>query len=658
MSIILDRCRVTNNIVFDANYLAGSIADKSPYAAAATVTSPVSWVNTKLGYGLLSNATGLIYYNSNTNNRLAGSSATFIILGNFNYHIASSRLISKRDGVKIDYEIYANSTTGLILYDWTNLSVMTGSIVNRKLIVITLVSGSYPLLYLDGNYISQGSLTNTIPNNTTPPNLCISNFYTGAFPLKNSLNRVTILNSALSSSEISQLYTELMSERYPIRAYSFGSRISAPTDPPGCPSLLKTDFTTKLPDGRLADLSGNGWHGTIRPGFVAGPGMFGNALMANSASRTYVDFGDVTPINGATKLTTIWYGIKASYGDAKFLMCKGSGTTARNEIYSTNTVLVWTIGANKNIAGTFTLSTAKQFICSTYDGLLANDSKFKLSIDTLQLSSASSADIPATLPNTVGTNLVFGMRSWDNVYPPPAQNEFFVVYPYALTPEQISFIYRQIARRSTFALDMQRVPVSLANMVGPCEVPNTPFRVNNGTWKVSEDTSGKHWFESVATDLSTMYMPCTQAYGTYVFDIYHTAASEYVFFITNKLSLIDNARNAYGIRLVDSTILLSKYAPSGATTILTLSNVAIELGKKYTCAVSRSSPGEFILWLKTGSTWDKVITTSGTNPATDATYNASSYFAFGCGTAASAGKFSQPRFFQGALSLDQLQKMC
>lgn len=42
MSAILDRCRLTGNVVFDADYRTGSVVDRSPYAAAATVTQPVN----------------------------------------------------------------------------------------------------------------------------------------------------------------------------------------------------------------------------------------------------------------------------------------------------------------------------------------------------------------------------------------------------------------------------------------------------------------------------------------------------------------------------------------------------------------------------------------------------------------------------------------
>lgn len=445
MSIILDRCRTAGNVVFDANYSTGSIADKSPYAAAATVTAPVTWVNTKLGYGVRMTGAGRISYADNAANRLAGSSATWIMFGNFQRQVALSRVLSKRDGVKIDWELALASATTISLYDWTNVSVMTGSVIGKRLAVVTLVSGAKPKLYLDGTFASEGTLTCTIPTNVTPPAISVSNFYTGAYPSDNVLNRTTLLNRALSAPEVSQLYQELMAERYPLRAYSFASR---------------TDVA--------------------------------------------------------------------------------------------------------------------------------------------------------------------------------------------------------LAKRSTFKLDMQRVPVSLANMVGPCEVPNTPFRLQaGGTWKVSEDAAGKRWFESVAgTAGVSIYAPSAQAYGTFVFDIYHTAASEWVLIISNLYAIADTARTAYSIYLDSTTLTFFQLKPALANTVLCVATNAIAVGNKYTVAITRSSSGEFTLYLKTSAQWAKVVATSGTNPVTNADYTTSSYFVCANTTAASAGKFSNPRFFQDELSLGQLQEMC
>jgi hypothetical protein len=652
------------SIVFDADYLTGGIADRSPYKAAATVTAPVTWCNTKLGYGVRCTGAGKLTYASNAALSLAGSAATWVLQGGvFQKQITAARLLSKRDASGTGWDIKLNSTTDLVLFDGTNVSVMTGNIIGKRCIAITLVSGAKPKLYLDGTYVSEGSLACTIPTNATPPPFVVSSFYSVAYVFEEVINRITILNRALPAADVSQLYQELMSERYPLRAYSFGSRISAPQDPPGCPSLLKTDFTTRLPDGRLADLSGNGWHGTVKPGFAAGPGMCGQALYANSASRTYVDFGDVTPINGASKLTVLWYGKRGASDPSELIWNKSTGATVRNYMYLATDSVRFIAGNAKTAVYSDANINVGGFVGTVFDGDAANENKVKFYLDNKPCTPTVLADFPATLPNAVGASFEFGRLSWSNSLPPPQKSDFIAVYNSALTPSQVEYVRRQIARRSTFALDMQRVPVSLANLVGPCEVPSTPFRLQaGGTWKVSEDAAGKRWFESVAgASLYSCYCPSTQAHGTFVWRMRHVAgATEWVMFISNTVNINDSTRTAYAVYMQGTALVLVQYKPAAAYTIRFTGANTIAENTEYDVAVTRSNDGTFTVLLKGGvyNKWTVAPVTSGTNPVVDANYTTSKYFACTANPMTSGSKLSQPRFFTGPMTRDQLEEHC
>ena len=249
----------------------------------------------------------------------------------------------------------------------------------------------------------------------------------------------------------------------------------------------------------------------------------------------------------------------------------------------------------------------------------------------------------------------------------------------ALSPADISQLYQELmserfplraysfasrndvalATRSMFEINLNRIPVTLANMVGPREVAGAPLRINNGTWKVSEDAAGKHWVESVATDGSSFYAPCTRKDGTFVFEVYHTTASEMVHFVSNARSIADAGRNAYGVYLDGAAISLTKYEPAGASTVLCSSSNAIAVNNKYKVAVTRATgTGEFTLWLKSGASWAKVAATSGANPVTNNDYTTSSYFTCATTTAANAGKFGNVDMFQGVLTSQQLREKC
>ena len=651
MSAILDRCRLTGNVVFDADYRTGSVVDRSPYAAAATVTQPVNWVKTRLGNAVRFNASGLISYADNAANRLAGSDATWIILGTIQNNNARQRLISKRGLTsgedKTSYDFFINIDNEI---RFSAADCKTTVQLPTSMLAVSFVSGNVPKCFSNGSLT--GTFNNvafTIASSTTP--IYIGNIYSGTSSGASILNRVTILNRALSAPEISQLYTELMSEQYPLRAYSFGSRISAPIDPPGVPALLKTDFTTKLPDGRLADLSGNGWHGTIQPGFVAGPGMSGNSLVANSATRSYVDFGDILTINGATKLTTIWYGKRGTSNAIEAIYSKSATVNTKLSSYFTTTTFqndAYFSASDSNV-------NVPLFRADVYDGTQVLASRGQIYSDNNKLTTTVTASCPTSLPNNTGVNLKVGSLGYATANQPSDKYEFFAIYNYALTDSQVGFIYKQIARRKTFTLDMQRVPITLANITGPSEVPNTPFRVAAGTWKISEDTNYKHWFETVSTNNTSVYMPSTQAYGTWVFDIYNSTNDGYVDFISNKTSRTDTACNIYTIGLSGTTFNFKNYAPSNVITTLMSSTNSVVANTSYRIAVSRISTGSFTFYIKGGiyGRWTQLTATTGTNPIIDTSYTTSNYFMYSCSTAG-LSKFSNIYMYQGVLTISDL----
>lgn len=664
MTIISDAYN-GNNVVFEANYLTGGIAERSPYKAAATVAAGAEWTRTRQGHAVRFAGNGLISYADNATNRLVGSDATFVVFGNFGRHEKDVRLISKRNLTDVSYEIYTHSSSDNVLCIYTGGTQRTfaAGLGGRKLVVISLVSGQVPACYLDGVFAANANLApNVIPVGAAP--LLIGNYWSGGVACKQPIQRVIILNRALSAAEIAQLYPELMAERYSTRAYHFGVRASVPKDPPGAPALLKTDFTRRTaPDPvtgerKLVDLSGNGWHGTIKPGFYAGPGMFGNSLISGNKTIAYIDFGDVAPINGAQKLSVVWYGFRD--GSNAIMLNKGTGANVRNDIDINATAQYWLINSvNTNAADTDT--NAPTFVAWRFDGSqVDSNNRLWLRVGTTVKTLSSSSPPPTALPNTAGQALEMGRIPWAPAVGAPDKNELLAIYPYALTPEQFQFIYAQIASRCTFSLDLQRVPVSLANLAGPCELPSTPLRLI-GSWKVIEDAGGKHWLQSVTGgNMYPAYMRCTQAYGTYVFEVTHTAAIEWIVFIANTQAINYAQRNMYGLYLNGADVQLNKLTPTGGLTTLFTAANSITIGTQYAFAVMRSNDGQFTVLIRGGSykSWTKLVVTSGTNPVTDNAYKTSECFYFTTTDATQGARFGNTNFFAGVLTKDQLQELC
>jgi hypothetical protein len=225
MSTIIEQNYASNNVVFDADYRTGSVIDRSPYAAAATITAPTNWTNSRLGKAILVNTTGYISYDDNSANRLAGSNATFIIFGNLNIG-KSERIICKRNPPDTSYDIYSGTVANRIdFYDGTDTSFIYTSLQNKKLIVITLVNASNPICYIDGTYAITGTASLSIPNKSIP--LAIGNPpWARDAPLHSPLNRITILNRALSSQEVAQLWQELKRPLFNLGQSEYNNRIA------------------------------------------------------------------------------------------------------------------------------------------------------------------------------------------------------------------------------------------------------------------------------------------------------------------------------------------------------------------------------------------------------------------------------------------------
>lgn len=162
--------------------------------------------------------TGKISYADNAANRLAGSDATWIILGTIQNNAANQqRLISKR-GVtsgedKTSYDFFINMNNEI---RFSAADCKTTVQLPTSMLAVSFVSGNVPKCFSNGSLT--GTFNNvafTIASSTTP--IYVGNIYSGTTPGVSILNCVTILNRALSAPEISQLYQELMADRYPLR---------------------------------------------------------------------------------------------------------------------------------------------------------------------------------------------------------------------------------------------------------------------------------------------------------------------------------------------------------------------------------------------------------------------------------------------------------
>lgn len=226
---LIESLRTAGLLAYDMNYGTGSIVDSVSGNSPSTINVPVNWSRSNKSRGIYFNKTGYLAYPSTTANNLIGGQSTIIVFGGpFNWS-DGARLVSKRSGT-MSYDFYlTNSIEGISLYDGTRTASLAISIKGSKFLACTNISGQAPKFYKDGNYVGNGG-DNIIPINSNSP-IYIGNFNTGTTPLKSIISRVIGISKALSSTEIAQVYDELLSTsicggaKPYVKAYSLGNSI-------------------------------------------------------------------------------------------------------------------------------------------------------------------------------------------------------------------------------------------------------------------------------------------------------------------------------------------------------------------------------------------------------------------------------------------------
>jgi len=169
---------------------------------------------------------------------------------------------------------------------------------------------------------------------------------------------------------------------------------------------------------------------------------------------------------------------------------------------------------------------------------------------------------------------------------------------------------------------------------------------------VVEVGEGKKWIENVVAGVA--YTKSLQAYGTWIFNLYKGAdanACNIAFAATTTSPF--TAENRFRVADDESISILV----NGATKMATVASY-IAINTKYSIAVTKRYDGQFTLYIKGGAytVWTLVDVAggTGTNPVTDNTVTTSKYFIF---DGDAGDKISEPIFYEGVLTLAQLQSM-
>jgi hypothetical protein len=327
--------------IIDINPAKKSLLNQAGSSYNAVATGDVKWTQTRKKSALKFGDTGVL-----TVTRDATLDAivnfTILVFGDVPNSAESQHLFNKGTG----YQFYFPVSTGyLSLFSGATDSPSSVDTRGARMVGVSITNGQKPKFYKNGSFTSFGSNALTMATNTT--NVAVGNYGPGPAATYNSeapTYRILFFNQVLSDQVISQIYDEVESEMSAGNPKVRNFQHQAPPIDSNC--VLAYDMATRTGDGKMADLSGSGRHGTIYPSVVSSrlPSGF-KAMSFNNAIRGI----QWTPFSIGTVHTLEWlhapeeteYEIFEESTNAYFVYVNGTGT---NLAYAAGgTVVSWTI---------------------------------------------------------------------------------------------------------------------------------------------------------------------------------------------------------------------------------------------------------------------------------------------------------------------------
>lgn len=439
-----------------------------------------------------------------------------------------------------------------------------------------------------------------------------------------------ITNSILNSQTIAALYNEWLNEPFALDApkthYSFPYKTLSPAQATTQGLVLDTDFV-RSSDGKVRNFAPTSYTGTL----VGNPVPAGDGKgMTFDGVDDCIDFGDVTQMNSASKLTVSgWF--KQQANNAGYVLWSKSNF-GNNRIgileYSAAdpTGLYLLAQSNTGLAawGITTTGYIKtgvwQHIVYVFDGAgSTNEEKLKGYIDGNQITGLSyTSTIGNTLPNSptiplrVATEaLVAGRYANESV-------KSFRIRTIAMTSAQVRAEYLEGAKellvdgrlRSDGSCPIGLTAITTVNT----KVPGTIWQTNAtapSAVKVLENTSGERYLIGAARFAARQ----SEAFGSWYFDVEYGAVNVCMVFIAPSA---DDWTNGYRIYVAGSGLVLYKFV-GGVATVLINVNDTTYAGTRFGVWVSRTNAGVFNVYMNKGAGW----VLGGT--ATDTTHVTSSF---------------------------------
>jgi hypothetical protein len=500
----------------------------------------------------------------------------------------------------------SNGANGIQLYDGVANPTVTASIVGKRMLAVRFKHGSQIKVSTDGTLVATSANNSVIANSPTG-DFVIGGYDYYAAGCDAPVQRVIFINSYdVTDQEISQLYDEMMTFRGAGNPKVRNFQHQAPPIDSNC--VLAYDMATRTGDGKMADLSGSGRHGTIAAGNTLGRLKSGfNAIDLNGSVRgiewTPFSIGTVHTLEWLHAPTETEYEVFEESTNAYFLYINGTGTAL---VYAAGGITVsWTIPVLTNKESHIVIDRSDTRVTLYVDGVSMGDRTLAANNPIITFTCLNSSSALYSMSGKIG---------------------YCQLYSTSKGATWASNRYKQYAKKVVYQAQAENYLPTLANVTAG-KLSNTDLEVLTGSYKVSQDATKKKWIECVTAGLAWMYQ--NNAYGTYVFEVLkaNTANIVDVMFIADtKDTGAATGQDGYQLRINANEAVQVNESINGAQTTRIYTGVGyVENAVAYKIAISRSSLGEFYVLIKGGAFPNWIPITATGNPITDNTATTSKY---------------------------------
>jgi len=242
------------------------------------------------------------------------------------------------------------------------------------------------------------------------------------------------------------------------------------------------------------------------------------------------------------------------------------------------------------------------------------------------------ADIDISSQNLGGTNNELRLSEWlVTTQPWVGGIDSLIIETGEFSQARITSLYEKNKDKLGFNQTGEDWNVSTANVTSGF-IENTGWHtIDASTFQVVDTDTDSKGITSISTDQSSAYIPSTQAYGQWEFDVNPAAASvlRVPIMSTSKLRIAggDASTNGYYVAVSGGAIYLLRSTAGVGTIISQSANGTLTTGVWYRIKVTRTTAGVFTTYYSSdnGLNYTQMSIVAGSNPVTDTNHTTSKY---------------------------------